>query len=108
MSVVFALALAYAGMLALCFGLERHYKHVWRQLPSPRRRRALRIGGWLALAASLLVSATAWGWAMGPVGWLGLISLAGLGLVFLLPYWPRFATALAALATPGSLLAWLL
>ncbi len=56
----------------------------------------------------MLVSAAAWGWAMGPVGWFGLISLAGLALVFLLPYWPRFATALAALATPGSLLAWLL
>ncbi|MGE8479727.1 MAG: DUF3325 family protein, partial [Pseudomonas shirazensis] len=40
--------------------------------------------------------AQAWGWAMGAVAWFGVISLAAVVLVMLLPYWPRFAVALVA------------
>jgi len=87
---------AYAGMLALCQGLERHYKHVWNR-PCPRGLRlGLRGVGWLALLVSLLLCAQAWGWAMGPVAWFGVLSLAGLLLVMLLPYWPRMAMGLVA------------
>ncbi|MDH4610862.1 DUF3325 domain-containing protein [Pseudomonas sp. BN102] len=88
------LVLAYGGMLALCLGLERHYKQVWQRLPAPSLRRALRSGGWLALGASLAACVAAWGWAMGPVGWFGLMSLAGFGLVLLLPYRPLLAVYL--------------
>lgn len=91
---------AYAGMLGLCQGLERHYKQVWNR-PCPR---ALRIGlrgaGWLALLASLVLCAQAWGWAMGPVAWFAVLSLVGVVLVMLLPYWPRLAVGLV-LAVPG-------
>ena len=53
LSAFFAgLLLAYAGMAALCQGLERHYKQVWQRLPPPGRRRALRLLGWALLAAS--------------------------------------------------------
>ncbi len=31
---------------------------------------------------------------MGPVAWFGVLSLAGLVLVMLLPYWPRLAVGL--------------
>lgn len=87
---------AYVGMLSLCLGLERHYKQVWGK-PGPLwLRRGLRCVGWMALAMSLLLCSAAWGWAMGPVGWLGALSLAGLVLVMLLPYGPRTAVALAA------------
>ncbi|ATP44152.1 iron uptake protein [Pseudomonas putida] len=87
---------AYAGMLALCQGLERHYKHVWNR-PCPRGLRlGLRGVGWLALLVSLLLCAQAWGWAMGPVAWFGSLSLAGMLLVMLLPYWPRLAVGLSA------------
>ncbi len=89
------LLLAYSGMLALCLGLDRHYRQVWQRLPGPWLRRALRLGGWLALGASLASSIAAWGWAMGPIGWFGLISLAGLGLVMLLPYRAKGAVWLA-------------
>ncbi|WP_371924742.1 DUF3325 domain-containing protein [Pseudomonas sp. R5(2019)] len=57
--------------------------------PPPALHRTLRIVGWLALAASFVYSIGGWGWAMGPVGWFGLISLAGLALVLLLPYAAR-------------------
>ncbi|CAD5106411.1 DUF3325 domain-containing protein [Zestomonas carbonaria] len=98
-ALIAGLLLAYGGMLALCLGLERHYKQVWKR-PSSTLRRALRAAGWLALAASFAASVLAWGWAMGPVGWFGLISLAGFALVLLLPYAPRLAVVLAGVGWP--------
>lgn len=94
------LLLAYCGMLGLCLGLERHYKQVWQRLPARGLRLGLRTLGWLALAASFAASVAAWGWAMGPIGWCGLVSLAGLALVLVLPYHPRLATCLALLGWP--------
>ncbi|MBA1204549.1 DUF3325 domain-containing protein [Pseudomonas capeferrum] len=86
---------AYGGMLGLCQGLERHYKQVWGKPCAPWRSRVLRGLGWVGLVASLLLCVQAWGWAMGPVAWFGAMSLAGLALVMLLPYWPRLAVSLA-------------
>lgn len=96
------LVLAYAGMVGLCQGLERHYKQVWQRLPAPVLRRGLRLAGWASLAASFAASVAAWGWAMGPVGWFGLISLAGFALVMLLPYAPR----LSLLLVPAGAFVW--
>ncbi len=90
------LLFAYSGMLALCQGLERHYKQVWGKPCAPWQRKGLRVLGWSALGVSFLLCVAAWGWAMGPVGWFGVISLAGLTLVMLLPYVPRFAVWLGA------------
>ncbi|KAA8700855.1 DUF3325 domain-containing protein [Pseudomonas proteolytica] len=89
MALIAALLLACGGMLGLCLGLERHYKQLWHRLPSPMLRRGLRGMGWVLLAASFAVSVHVWGWAMGPVAWFGLISLAGLSVAFLLPYSAR-------------------
>jgi len=86
-----ALLLAYAGMLALCQGLERHYKQVWGKPPAIWLRRSLRAAGWLLVGLSLYASAQAWGWAMGPVGWFGLLSISAFSLALLLPYAPRLA-----------------
>ncbi len=96
-----SLVCAYAGMLSLCLGLERHFKQIWNRLPTPLLRRALRLCGWLGLAASFASAISGWGWAMGPVAWYGLIGGTGLGLVLLLPYRPRLAVWLA----PSGLLA---
>lgn len=96
--------LAYGGMVALCQGLERHYKQVWGSVPSVARRRSLRGLGWLALGLSFATCVLGWGWAMGPVGWFGQISLAGFALVMLLPYTPRLSIWLA----PAGLLGWAL
>lgn len=92
--------LAYTGMLGLCMGLARHYQQVWQHAPRPGLLRSLRVGGWLALAASLGLSASFWGWAMGPVGWLGLVSLATLMLVLILPYAPRLSVTVAGVGWP--------
>lgn len=100
MALIAGLLLAYSGMLALCLGLERHYKQVWQRVPATALRRGLRVVGWVLLAASFASSVHAWGWAMGPVGWFGLISLAGLALVLLLPYAPRLSVVLAGISWP--------
>jgi len=95
-----AVLFAYAGMLGLCLGLERHYKQVWHRSCPRLWRIGLRSTGWLALLASLALCAKAWGWAMGPVAWFGVLSLAGWVLVMLLSYWPRLAVGLVG-ALPG-------
>ncbi|CAM3803808.1 DUF3325 domain-containing protein [Pseudomonas reidholzensis] len=95
-TIIGGLLLAYAGMLGLCQGLERHYKHVWQRPCQRGLRLTLRGLGWAGLLASLLLCAQAWGWAMGPVAWFGAISLAGLLLVMVLPYWPKVAVGLVA------------
>ena len=95
-----AWAFAYIGMLALCQGLERHYKQVWNKPPSDGLRRALRGAGWLSLALSFYFCGLAWGWAMGPIGWFGMLSLSGFGLLMLLPYRPRLAVWLAFVCVP--------
>ncbi|ACO79842.1 hypothetical protein AvCA_36960 [Azotobacter vinelandii CA] len=90
------LLFAYSGMLGLCLGLERHYRQVWQKAPPPWLPRALRAAGWLALVLAFYACVTAWGAAMGPVGWFGMISLTGFALVLLLPFAPRLAVWLPA------------
>lgn len=94
LGLVTSMLLAFSGMLGLCFGLERHYKQTWQHVPTALVRRTLRTLGWLALLASFAVCMMLWGWAMGPVGWLGLISVLGLAWVFVLPYAGRYSVLL--------------
>lgn len=100
LALIASLLLAYSGMLGLCLGLERHFKQIWQLVPSTLIRRVLRVGGWSALAGSFAASVFAWGWAMGPVGWFGLMSLAGITLVLLLPYAARLSIAIAGIGWP--------
>lgn len=95
MLIVGAVLFSYAAMLMLCLGLERHFKQVWGSAPAPRLRVGLRLAGWGALLVSLGLCAQAWGWAMGPVAFFGVLSLAGFGVLLILPYAPRLAVWLA-------------
>lgn len=80
-----ALLAAGAGLMALCLAMPRHRRQL--RLAPPRRaaQQRLRWTGAAAIVLSLLFCSLAWGWSIGPVAWLGLLTLAGLGLVFLLP-----------------------
>lgn len=89
LALISGLLLACLAMTCLCLGLARNYKSLGRPAPGAPVLNVLRGTGWLALIASLGCNVSAWGWAMGPVGWLGMLSLAGVALVFLLPYVPR-------------------
>ena len=98
-----AFCLAYAGFSALCLGMDRHYEDVFdRELPQ-RHRLPLRLFGWIALALSLWASAAVWGWSYRTVEWIGILSIAGLLLIWFLTFRPRAALTaggLCALAAP--------
>lgn len=95
--------LAYAGMLGLCLGMERH----WKQLANPRLpaagRRLCRVLGAALLILAGYAASRVWPGGMAVVAWFGLIALGGLALLMLLPYAPRLALWLPAVGG----LAWL-
>ncbi len=98
-----ALALSYAGMVALSLAMDRHHGQVLagRALPG-RLRIAWRVAGALLLACALWACMAAWGAGIGAVAWTGLLNAAALVLACLLSYLPRWvlraAVGLAALA----------
>ncbi|WP_234086851.1 DUF3325 domain-containing protein [Azonexus sp. R2A61] len=81
----------YAALLALCLAMDRHHAQVLHGKPGRPRRLALRLAGGSLIGVALWLCSLAWGWAIGPVAWFGLLSAAAFALVFLLPYAPRFA-----------------
>ena len=103
-----ALLLCYSGFTALCLSMERHHAELIGRKPSPRRRQAMRVGGWLLLTVSLWAAVTSTGWSLGLVEWFAVLMLSALLLVLLMPYRPRLALTLAwcsVLASPVALLA---
>lgn len=97
--------LAYAGLTALCLAMDRHHRQVWQRVPAPGLRIGLRVLGSSLLAAAFTACVDTAGASIGSVSWFGVLSAAGLLLVFLLPYAPRFAAGLSLLAAPATLLA---
>jgi hypothetical protein len=84
MSALLALVLASAGAAALALSQDRHHRQVLGR--ATQRPRSWRCTGILAWAASWLVCGWAYGWAVGTVHWLGVVSVASLvtmaGLAF--------------------------
>lgn len=93
-----ALALAYAGLTAVCLSMERHYRHVWRRMPARRTTVLLRTLGFALLALALRPCMAALAGCTGVILWFGVLTAAALLLVFLLPYAPRAAAACAGAA----------
>lgn len=90
-----AIALSYTGFTALCLSMERHYSDLLGHKPSPRARLGLRVTGWLLLLATLCATISNAGWAMGLVHGSTVLMATVVLLVWLLPYQPRLALALA-------------
>jgi hypothetical protein len=87
-----ALALAFAGMVALSFAMDRHFEQLTRRRETPRPLRALlRVLGSLLIAAALAPCLLAWGASVGTVVWLCLLSAGALGVTVLLSCLPRRA-----------------
>ncbi|AHV91240.1 DUF3325 domain-containing protein [Bordetella holmesii] len=86
-----AFCLAYARFTALSMAMDRHFEDAFdRTLPAGLRR-ALRAGGSLALALSLWLCARLHGWSYGSVLWIGMLSISGLLLIWVMTYRPRAA-----------------
>lgn len=100
-----AIGLAYPGFLLLALAMDRHHRDLFRHAPDRMRRRHFQLGGWALLGLSLLPCLALWGGAIGWVAWLGVLSVAAWGLVFLLTYAPRTAILLAPLLPAAGLLA---
>nr|WP_242697444.1 DUF3325 domain-containing protein [Bordetella petrii] len=103
-----AFCLAYAGFAALCLGMDRHYEAVFERALPRRHRAPLRAFGWAALALSLWACAAVWGWRYGTVEWIGILTLAGLLLIWFVSYRPGPALAIGGLcAAAAPVLAWM-
>jgi hypothetical protein len=99
-----AALLAYSGLTAVCFAMNRHHRQLWHRPATARRSWLLRLVGACLLVASLLASTAVAGVPRGIVAWFGILPLAALTLIVLLPFSPRSAGILALLAPVSVLL----
>lgn len=105
-----SLTLAYAAMTALCLGLPRYWRQCVPTPVFPRRQRALRGLGWLLLAVASGPGGHAWGGPIGLALWPAPLATAGMTLVCVLAYRPRWIPRLGLGSVCTGLLAsgWLL
>lgn len=96
MTAALALVLSYSGFAALGFATERHHRGAWGRSPERRTVWALRFAGAALLLVALALCVRASAGSNGVLQWLGSLSVAGIALVFLLPFAPRLAAFLAA------------
>ncbi|WMJ68551.1 DUF3325 domain-containing protein [Stenotrophomonas sp. 24(2023)] len=95
--MLLALGVTFSAFTALSLAMEKHQQDLHgKAAASPRRRTAWRVLGWLLLALTFALCVVDHGWAMGPVLWLGTLTVAGIGLAFgLYPYRPAWIAPLA-------------
>jgi Na+/proline symporter len=77
------------GFVALCLGMEKHYKEYFPPPASRRRLRLLRAVGWLLLALALAACVIAHGGQIGPLMWVAWLSVLGMAFVFARPWLAR-------------------
>lgn len=99
--MLLALCLSFSAFTALSLAMEKHQLDLHgKQAASASRRRLWSVLGWTLLASAFALAVADHGWAMGPVLWLGAMTVAGLLLAFgLYPWKPRWIAPLA-LALP--------
>ena len=88
--------ITFAGLVALCLAMQKHFAELLGRKPRPGQLRLLRGAGWLLLLASLALSVHLRGWAHGLVEWVALLMAAATVWVFGSPYQPRLLLGLAA------------
>jgi hypothetical protein len=99
--------LAFGGLAALAQTSPRHHGQVWSDPLTDQSATLRRVMGAALLFAALIACVMGWGVGAGLAAWLGLLSVPGLGLIFLLAYGPRalrlltFAAPAAGLLTAG-------
>jgi hypothetical protein len=93
--VVAGILFAYTGMTLLSLAMARHFRQVWHRELSPHHARWLRTSGWAFIGVSLFACMADSSWSLGMVAWCGALTAAAIALIFLLPYRPKAAVALA-------------
>ncbi|OBU69563.1 hypothetical protein A9K58_02485 [Stenotrophomonas maltophilia] len=95
--MLLALALSFSAFTALSLAMEKHQHNLHgRAAATPARRTQWRVLGWALLTVAFALCVIDHGWAMGPVLWLGTMTLGGLALSFgLYPYRPNWIAPLA-------------
>ena len=95
--MLLALALSFSAFTALSLAMERHQHDLHGKAAAvPARRTQWRVLGWSLLAVTFALCVADHGWAMGPVQWLGVVTVGGVTLSFgLYPYRPRWIVPLA-------------
>ncbi len=106
--MLLALTLSFSAFTALSMAMEKHQHDLHGKAAAPAARRTQwRALGWALLTVAFALCVADHGWAMGPVLWLGTMTLGGLALSFgLYPYRPKWIAPLAiALPVAGLLVA---
>ena len=88
MTQLYVAVLSLAGFICLMLAMPRHFSFVTQAAQGTRQKHILRAAGWLALLLAALLAIRQWALDTGLVVWLGWLSVAGVALVFSLPYWP--------------------
>ena len=95
--MLLALTLSFSAFTALSLAMEKHQHDLHGKAAAPPARRTQwRVLGWALLTVAFALCVVDHGWAMGPVLWLGAMTLAGVTLSFgLYPYRPTWIAPLA-------------
>lgn len=101
---VFSLTLAYTGMVLQCLAMEKHWKKLAHPALKPELRKLCRPLGYILFAAAAYACMYVWPVAEAWVAWFGMISLAGLALLILLPYQRKLALSVPLIGSVLSLL----
>lgn len=96
-----AIAVSFSAFTALSLAMEKHQLDLHGKAAAALpRRHAWRVLGWVLLTLAFGLCVWDRGWALGPLLWLGAMTVSGAALAFgLYPFRPRWITPLA-LALP--------
>jgi hypothetical protein len=93
--IFLALALALGGFGSLALSMERHWRETLGQARERHTPRVLRLTGYAALVLALWPCLRMWGWAMGCIGYWGVLAAAAAPVLLILSFWPRTTTQTA-------------
>ncbi|SNR79911.1 Protein of unknown function [Methylobacillus rhizosphaerae] len=85
---VTVLLFALASFAAFALSMEKHGRELTGRDLSVGLRKGMYWLGWGLLAVALAIGVAGWHWNIGPVIWLGWLSIVGVAIAFLMPWWP--------------------
>lgn len=95
--MLLAITLSFSAFTALSLAMEKHQLDLHgKAAAAPPRRRRWQVLGWALLTVAFAVCVWDHGWAIGPVLWLGALTISGMLIAFgLYPFRPRWIAPLA-------------